>query len=241
LTGSESSWSKQETGKQREPTIVVVRILERLAAVLRRLQERADAARLSRQLEAAADYSFTKDYVSSNVSEWGRLLAVYQGQPAVRMLEIGSYEGRSTLWFLTSILTHPTSGIVCMDPFIQASRELRFDHNIRIAGVVEKVTKRKGRSEDLLAQLPRDSFDIIYVDGSHQALNVLFDAVSSWFLLKTGGVLIFDDYLLDMEKPRSQRPQPAIDLFLESFEGRYELLSKAWQVILRKSAPDSNR
>ena len=30
-------------------------------------------------------------------------------------------------------------------------------------------------------------------------------------------------------------------LFLASFQGRYELLSKAYQVILRKSAPDSNR
>ena len=220
---------------------MVVRMLQRFAAAVRRRQERAHAAALARQLDATADYSFTEDYVSPHVGEWTELLAVYQGQPDVRMLEIGSFEGRSTLWFLANILTHPTAGIVCVDVFAPASRELRFDHNLRIAAAVKKVTKRKGRSEDLLAQLPRDSFDIIYVDGSHQAVNVLFDAVSAWFLLKAGGVLIFDDYLWEMDKPPSERPQPAIDLFLEAFEGRYELLSKAYQVILRKSAPDSNR
>lgn len=220
---------------------MVVRMLQRLAAAVRRRQERAHDAALARQLDATADYSFTEDYVSPHVGEWGELLAVYQGRPAVRMLEIGSFEGRSTLWFLANILTHPTAGIVCVDLFAPPSRELRFDHNLRIAAVVNKVTKLKGRSEDLLAQLPRDSFDIVYVDGSHQAVNVLYDAVSAWFLLKAGGVLIFDDYLWEMDKPPSERPQPAIDLLLASFEGRYELLSKAYQVILRKSAPGSNR
>ncbi|MGD0000494.1 MAG: class I SAM-dependent methyltransferase [Bryobacteraceae bacterium] len=215
-------------------------MLQRFAAAVRQRQERAHAAALARQLDAAADYSFTADYLSPHVGEWTELLAVYQGRPDVRMLEIGSFEGRSTLWFLANILTHPTAGIVCVDVFAPASRELRFDHNLRIAAVVDKVKKLKGRSEDLLAQLPRDSFDIIYVDGSHQAVNVLYDAVSAWFLLKAGGVLIFDDYQWEVDKPPSERPQPAIDLFLTAFEGRYELLSKAYQVILRKRAPNSN-
>lgn len=219
---------------------MVGRILHRLDAVVLRRRLRAEAARLARQLDAESDYSFTEDYVSPNVSEWGKLLAVYKGEPDVRMLEIGSFEGRSTVWFLTSVLTHPAARIVCVDIFTQAARELRFDHNIRIAGAVDKVTKLKGRSEELLGQLPRESFDIIYIDGSHQAVNVLFDAVSAWFLLKAGGVLVFDDYIWEMDKPPSERPQRAIDLFLESFEGRYELLSKAYQVILRKRAPGSN-
>lgn len=196
---------------------------------------RSEAARLTRQLGATRDYSFTQDYVSSNVGHWAQFLEDYRDKPDVRMLEIGSFEGRSTVWFLTNVLTHSSARIVCVDVFTQPPRELRFDHNIRIAGAVDKVTKRKGRSEELLGQLPRESFDFIYVDGSHQAVNVLFDAVGAWLLLKPGGVLIFDDYLWEKEKPTFERPQQAIDLFLESFQGRYELLFKAYQVILRKS------
>ncbi len=219
---------------------MVVRILRRLAAAVRRHSLRAESKRVMRQLETESNFSFTVDYVSPNVSEWTKFLAVYKGEPDVRMLEIGSFEGRSTVWFLANALTHPAARIVCVDIFTEPARELRFDHNIRIAGAVDKVTKLKGRSEDLLGQLPRESFDMIYVDGSHVAVNVLFDAVSAWSLLKAGGVLIFDDYLWEMHKPPSQRPQQAIDLFLESFEGRYELLSKGYQVLLRKSARGSN-
>ncbi len=124
---------------------------------------------------------------------------------------------------------------------MQPARELRFDHNLRIAGLAGKVAKLKGRSEDLLSALPRESFDIIYIDGCHLALNVLFDAVSAWLLLKPGGLLIFDDYLWETGKPPSQRPQLAIDLFLEFLHGRYDLVSKAYQVILRKPAPASPR
>ena len=39
------------------------------------------------------------------------------------------------------------------------------------------------------------SFDLVYVDGSHLAADVLQDAVLSFRLLRSGGLLIFDDYL----------------------------------------------
>jgi hypothetical protein len=39
------------------------------------------------------------------------------GRP-VNFLELGSYEGRSTVWMLESLLTHPQSHITCVDPFV---------------------------------------------------------------------------------------------------------------------------
>lgn len=38
-------------------------------------------------------------------------------------------------------------------------------------------------------------FDLIYIDASHDAVDVLADAILSFRLLKVGGVIIFDDYL----------------------------------------------
>jgi len=204
-----------------------------LAQALRYSKRELRKRWLARKLAREGGYSFTSDYVSRHVTNWKRLLEEYRDRAGVRMLEIGSYEGRSALWFLENILTHPTASIVCVDFFTCLPLDLRFDHNIRVSGVGDKVTKMKGTSEAILSALPLDHFDIIYIDGSHEAACVLMDATLSWYALKRGGVMIFDDYLWDLEE---DRPQRAIDLFLKSFEGDYELLLKDYQVAVRKRA-----
>jgi predicted O-methyltransferase YrrM len=190
--------------------------------------------RLARQLARETGYSFTSDYVSKQVPNWERLLEEYRNRPDVRMLEIGSYEGRSAVWFLENILTQPSASIVCVDLFTRLPLDMRFDHNIRLSGAGDKVTKMKGRSEAVLSTLPLDHFDIIYVDGSHRATGVLMDAMLSWYVLKSGGIMIFDDYLWDEEEAEWERPRMAIDLFLKSFEGSYDVLLKDYQVAIRK-------
>lgn len=65
--------------------------------------------RLARQLARESGYAFTSDYVSEHIPRWRDLFEEYRGQPDVRMLEIGSYEGRSAVWFLENVLTHPTA------------------------------------------------------------------------------------------------------------------------------------
>jgi predicted O-methyltransferase YrrM len=42
-------------------------------------------------------------------------------------------------------------------------------------------------------------FDLIYVDGSHQASDVLTDSIITFQLLRVGGVMTFDDYVWCME------------------------------------------
>jgi predicted O-methyltransferase YrrM len=192
--------------------------------------------RITRELARESGYSYTSDYISKNLDNWTRLLEEFRGRPDVEMLEIGSYEGRSAVWFLEKILTHPTAGIVCIDFFTRLSLSMRFDHNIRHSGASGKVTKLKGHSDAILITQPLDHFDIIYVDGSHDAAPVLMDAMLCWYRLKPGGVMIFDDYLWDPEKAATDRPQMAIDLFLEAFNGSYDLLLKDYQVAIRKHA-----
>lgn len=210
-----------------------------LLRLLRGFRERLEQRRLERerleltqQLAEAPGYSYTADYVSGNLELWTRILGPCAGR-IVKMLEIGSYEGRSTVWFLENILTRQDAEITCVDIFSERW-ELRFDHNIRVSGLGRKVRKLKGRSEDLLPELPRAGYDVIYVDGSHEASAVLMDALLSWTLLKPGGLLLFDDYRWEPEKKPSQRPQMAIDLFLESFAGRFELIHQDYQVAIRK-------
>jgi predicted O-methyltransferase YrrM len=210
-----------------------LRILQRMERRVQEAQRERQGRRFRAELECTEGYSFTSDWMSDNTPNWLSWLAPFHNRPGVRMLEIGSFEGRSTIWFLENILSDPTAHLTCIDLF-RPPCDLRFDHNLRVAGQVNKVTKVQGRSEDILPEVVPSSMDIIYVDGSHRACDVLLDAVLAWRLLKPAGVMIFDDYLWELDFAASQRPQMAIELFLETFTGQYTLLDKGYQVAIRK-------
>jgi hypothetical protein len=193
----------------------------------------ADAV-LARALVRGSGYSYTRDWFTRCTKTWPRFLAEFVGRPGLAVLEIGSCEGRSAIWLLENVLTDPSSRITCIDPFYLPWRNFRFDYNVRLSGKADQVVKRKGKSQDIVPEFPANSFDIIYIDGSHLAADVLLDALLSWTRLKSGGVLVFDDYPLNRKEPAFRRPQLAIDLFLELFAGRYELLHKEYQVVVRK-------
>lgn len=148
-------------------------------------------------------------------------------------LEIGSFEGRSAIWMLENLLTAPGCRLTCVDLFREW--ESAFDHNIEVSGQGHKVRKLKGRSENVLWTLQQERFDLIYVDGHHGAMNVLLDAMQAWVMLKTGGFLVFDDYLWELARPRIERPKMAVDLFMQALRGQFQLLHQGYQVILRKN------
>ena len=204
-----------------------------VAALDTRLTKLGDL-RTAKRIKGTQEYSFTVDYTSSFTPFWETHLAEFKDKENIHVLEIGCFEGRSSLWFLKNILTHPTSSITCVDSFSRKGGEPRFEHNIGISGFSKKVTKIKGKSEDVLHALQAQSFDIVYIDGCHQPLNVLMDAVLSWLLVKPGGIIIFDDYAWNPEAPYQERPKMAIDIFLQVLETQIEVLFKAYQVIIKK-------
>jgi predicted O-methyltransferase YrrM len=181
-------------------------------------------------------YEFTQEWALNNVQSWTKLLQRFVGAP-VRFLEVGSFEGRSTTWFLDNVLTHPDAHIHCIDTFggsVEHAKldlselEQRFDHNT--APHAAKVTKSKGPSQVLLRELPPGSFDFAYVDGSHEAPDVLMDAVLVWDLVKPGGLIIFDDYGGGAPGVRI-----AVDAFMSCMEGRFDLAHKGYQVAITRT------
>ncbi len=79
------------------------------------------------------------------------------------------------------------------------------------------------------------------MDGSHQAPDVLADAVFAFPLLKVGGLMIFDDYLWSMELPGQQdsfnMPKPAIDAFVNIYQRKVRVLSAPlYQLYVMKTA-----
>jgi Methyltransferase domain len=192
---------------------------------------------------------FTSDWFSHNVRYW---LSTFQEcglnfNDELSILEIGSWEGRSALFFLT---VFPKSTLTCVDPWIpwKVSDELKdvscldsgedsgednFDYNV--AAYKDRIYKHKSTSGAFFYSNDRIKlFDIIYVDGSHYSADVLVDAVNSFELLRAGGILIFDDYLWRRYPQDLDNPAAAVNAFLNIKKGKYTLLRVSSQLIIQK-------
>lgn len=178
-------------------------------------------------------YEFTTDWFSGRIPKWTEHLGHLKGS-RVDALEIGSWEGRSAVWLLENILDKPESALTCIDLFANANAENRFDRNILATGDAQKVTKLKGESWTHLRMLEPESFDFIYIDGSHHGRNVMEDAVLCFRLLRKGGIMIFDDYPWRGSRAYDSFPKEAIDGFLGCYRGCLEVLDKGWQVFVRR-------
>jgi len=203
---------------------------------LRRLWLALANQMIDRRIARCDQPVFSAGYWKDHCENWDRHLAPWKGRPDLRFLEIGCFEGGSTLWFLDNVLTAPGSSIVCIDTFVRQGGEPRFRHNVRVSGHSARVRVIKGRSDVAMSRLHEQRFDVIYIDGSHRAADVMLDAVQAWPMLRRGGLLIFDDYAWQPELPPQDRPRLAIDAFLRAFSAEYELLHKEYQVIVRKNA-----
>jgi predicted O-methyltransferase YrrM len=181
------------------------------------------------------EYEFTQDWFTVRIPKWTEILEPFKGKPNLHYLEIGVHEGRSALWMLENILTHPTARITCLDIFVVKDTYDRFLANLKLSGFEDKTTIIKGKSQTTLRSLPFDSYDIVYIDGSHVAPDVLLDAALSWDLLKRGGIMIFDDYMWEWELPPQERPKIAIEAFLRIFKNELQVLHQEYQIIIKKN------
>jgi hypothetical protein len=180
--------------------------------------------------------TFSNNWFMNNVKVWDRILEPLKGKPNLRYLEVGVFEGQSFLWMFEEVLTHPGSKATAVDVFFFEGLEARFRENLERAGVTDRVRVIKGFSNEVLRPLKPNSFDVIYIDGSHTAANVIRDGILAWDLLKEGGILIFDDYGLRPRFPVAIRPGPMVDAMISAFYKEVEVLDHGWQVILRKKA-----
>jgi predicted O-methyltransferase YrrM len=174
---------------------------------------------------------FTSDWVSEHLDNWTAWLAPFSHKPNATGLEIGSYEGRSAIWFLEHILTGHGSHLTCID---KQHHECFDDNTVSFR---DRLTFICGQSFDVLrsGRFNTETFDFAYVDGSHKAPDVLQDTVLVFPMIRRGGVMILDDYRWHPTDDETSRPQIAIDAFLRVTIGQYDVLHIGEQVALRKT------
>ena len=182
---------------------------------------------------------FTRTWFLRNRAHWQTHLAPLAGQRLL-YLEVGIFEGRSACWMMDNVLTHPESRYIGIDPWILSPSRypdpsiIESRARANLASFASKATIIKGRSQEVLAEglVPVATLDIAYIDGDHTREGVLADSELVWPLMKDGGILIWDDYWMR----RSHAVRDAVDGFLDTIAGRYELLFKNRQVAIRKAS-----
>ncbi|UVK55109.1 class I SAM-dependent methyltransferase [Mesorhizobium sp. AR02] len=185
---------------------------------------------------------FSSDWASNNFHVWSACLASMRDRP-LNILEIGSWEGRSAIFFLE--YCH-RSRITCIDPFAGGQNEYvtlaggfaqierRFDANT--ASYAGRVTKLKSISSKALIDLQdqKRSYDLIYIDGAHDRDAVHVDSLLAWPLLKNGGTIIWDDYAWERQQPIETRPEEAINVFVASRRKEIKVLHVGHQLVAQK-------
>ena len=152
-------------------------------------------------------------------------------------LEIGCFEGNCHLWMYENILKNSESKSYVVDPFekfpTNPDNYEVFKKNLII--YLDNILINKGYSDNILPDLPKNYFDIIYIDGDHSAEAAYKDGINSIDLLKSGGILIFDDYLwngiykdlklsLDAFIGGDLNPCKGINKFLEEHGDKFEIV-----------------
>lgn len=186
---------------------------------------------------------YTHDWFTRHLPVWNPLLE--KARPK-KILEIGSFEGRSTVFMIENASKYQDDiEIHCVDPWCSYKElaamdfvavEARFNANVKetLEKVADKnvtVIKHKGTSLEQLSKLVVEghlsTFDWVLVDGSHMAVDVLYDAIFAFKLAKVGGVIIFDDYNVeeasDLEN-NLEFPKVAILAFGKVYRQKIELI-----------------
>ena len=124
-----------------------------------------------------------------------------------RGAEIGVFNGT----FSEAVLRNrPPASLTLIDPWVhqeyvkrwysirdQAAMDRLYQSVLtRFRREIEKgvVKVMRGYSHDMMAKVPRDSLDWVYVDGDHSTKNVLDDCTSALRAVRVGGYIIADDW-----------------------------------------------
>lgn len=196
-----------------------------------------DAERATRALAAAdatkafnagledAGLYFRDDFVTTN---WALAWIVDELRATdARALEVGSYEGRSAwLWYR---LLGPGSKLTVVDLNV-ADTFARNAAPLVANGFLDRVMNGRPSNVALFDLDPAEPFDLVYIDGSHNASHVLADMVLCDVLLKDGGLMVLDD--IDWNGVNA-----AVRAFFAANADRYDVLSVYRQLAVRKRRP----
>ena len=158
------------------------------------------------------------------------------------ILEIGCYEGLSSVFFADNFLDNANSSLTCVDPFLhidnndycyllQNDEEFNFDYNISICKNTDNITIHKITS-DKFFENNKKTYNFIYIDGCNEPDFVNRDMENSFNVLEKQGIMVMFDYCHN--ESDGEYIKKTIDDLFKKYDGQYEELNKGNQLAIRK-------
>ena len=172
-----------------------------------------------------------------------RFLIPLAGQDYLQFLQLGAYTGDASVWMLDFVLQGEGSRLTDVDTWQGSDEEAHESINFedvynnylhKLDEYEYQVSIKRMTTFDYLLTHRSEQFDFIYVDADHTSAGALLDAELSWDLLKSGGIMAFDDYTWGDHLPAYLAPKLGINLFLHRHQGKFELLVMNTQVWIKK-------
>jgi predicted O-methyltransferase YrrM len=156
----------------------------------------------------------------------------------LRALQIGTYTGDATDWllknreieFIHDVDTWEGSEEVAHEVLDFVSVEAYYDSRFKEN---KKVVKHKMTSDTFFWNNNR-SYNFIYIDGDHTALQTAIDGLNGFRHLESGGVMAFDDYLWNYGGGEYREPKRGVDCVLNLCKGEYTMIESGYQVWIEK-------
>jgi predicted O-methyltransferase YrrM len=171
-----------------------------------------------------------------------QFLTPLAGKDNLTFLQLGAFTGDASLWLAENILTGSDCLLTDIDTWEgseeEAHEKMNFAHVYQT--YLDKVKpypfikNYEMTTDNFFRSFLVEQYDFVYVDADHTTVGVLLDAEHSWYYLKSGGIMAFDDYTWGDHYPMHQRPKPGIDLFLLRHSGEYEVLAVNLQYWIKK-------
>ena len=167
------------------------------------------------------------------------------------ILEIGCFEGLSSVFFADNFLDNINSSLTCVDPFLsiddndhrqflQNNEEMNFDFNISACKHPDRITVHKMTSDMFFKQHFNFNlnlnlnlnlnFNFIYIDGCHEPDFIKRDMENSFKILEINGIMWMDDY----GGGDGIQIKNAMNQFLEKYHGQYTIIHMGYQLAIKK-------
>ena len=185
--------------------------------------------------------TLTNDWFSNNITTWDAIFKKHKLkniQP--KILEIGSYEGCSAVFFLNYF---KNSEVTCIETFKGSDEHFKIDFakiKKNFFNNTKKFQKRidlyEGTSEHFFNSInTRKNYDLIYIDGSHHYDDVIQDAYNSFNVLDKNGIIIFDDFLKKYYQDLTKDPILAVLNFINQHKKDIKVINVGYQIIVKKN------
>jgi predicted O-methyltransferase YrrM len=156
------------------------------------------------------------------------------------VLEIGCFEGLSSVFFADNLLDNPNSTLTCVDPFLNIdnndhknylmnNEEENFNYNISICKNSDKISVNKITSDEFFSKNNK-TFNFIYIDGCHETEFIKRDMENSFNVLETNGIMWMDDYLGGYEN----KIKNTMNEFLAKYKWQYRVIHYGCQLAIIK-------